>query len=87
MKNPVLSVPEGRTDRSQAVYCLECIQTATRPVGYGVIGYYRRLNLRGCAWVFHLEAIPAGVTIHTVPYGTDLFLAVSLAINCQATII
>jgi hypothetical protein len=56
----MLSVPEGRTDRRQAVYCLECIQTATRPVGYGVIGYYRRLNLRGCAWVFHLEAIPAG---------------------------
>jgi hypothetical protein len=26
------------------------------------------------------------VTVHTVPYGTDLFRAVSLAVNCQATI-
>ena len=30
--------------------------------------------------------ISPGVTVHTVPYGTDLFRAVSLAVNCQATI-
>jgi hypothetical protein len=28
----------------------------------------------------------AAVTIHAVPYGTDLVRAPSLAVNCQATI-
>jgi len=26
-------VPEGLNDRSQAIYCLECVQTEIRPVG------------------------------------------------------
>jgi hypothetical protein len=30
--------------------------------------------------------ISPGATLHTVPYGTDLFRAISLAVNCQATI-
>ena len=34
----------------------------------------------------YLYPISPGVTVHTVPYGTDLFRAVSLAVNCQATI-
>jgi hypothetical protein len=28
-----LFVPEGLNDRSQAIYCLECVQKATRPIG------------------------------------------------------
>jgi hypothetical protein len=31
-------VPEGRDDSSLAVYCLECVQVMSRPVGYGVNG-------------------------------------------------
>jgi hypothetical protein len=26
-------VPEGLNDRSQAIYCLDCVQKATRPYG------------------------------------------------------
>ncbi len=29
-------VPEGRNDRSQAIYCLECATQRTRPVGNGM---------------------------------------------------
>jgi hypothetical protein len=43
-------------------------------------GYYLGAPMK----YFYL--ISAGVTVHTVPYGTDLFRAVSLAVNCQATI-
>jgi hypothetical protein len=44
------------------------------------MGYY----LGGPMKYFYL--ISPGVTVHTVPYGTDLFPAVFLAVNCQATI-
>jgi hypothetical protein len=30
-------VPEGLDDRSQAIYCLECVEKESRPVGDGVI--------------------------------------------------
>jgi hypothetical protein len=29
--------PEGTNDRSQAIYCLERVQSRIRPVGHGVI--------------------------------------------------
>jgi hypothetical protein len=29
-------VPEGQNDRSQAIYCLETVQSGIRPVGNGV---------------------------------------------------
>jgi len=31
-------VPEGRNDRSLAIYCQECTQDRIRPVGNGLIG-------------------------------------------------
>jgi hypothetical protein len=27
------NIPEGLNDRSQAIYCLECVQDEVRPVG------------------------------------------------------
>jgi hypothetical protein len=30
-------VPEGLNDRSQAIYCLEQVQSRIRPVGHGLI--------------------------------------------------
>jgi hypothetical protein len=32
-------VPEGPDDGSQAIYCLEQVQSRIRPVGYGMIGW------------------------------------------------
>jgi len=52
-------------------------------------GCYRWLNIwrmRLGGPVKNLYSISQGVTVHTVPYGTDLFRAASLAVNCQATI-
>src|ERR1700760_2056810 len=60
----------------------------TRPGGDGVMvlppaqGW--RMRLHGP--MKNLYPISPRVTVHTVPYGTDLFRAVSLAVNCQATI-
>ena len=34
----------------------------------------------------YLYLISTGITVHTVPYGTDPFRAIFLAVNCQATI-
>jgi hypothetical protein len=52
-------------------------------------GYYRWLKIGGCAcvaqWTIFIPISPR-VTVHTAPYGTDLFRAVPLAVNCQATI-
>ena len=60
-----------------------------RPVGHGVIGYQRRVNMWRCAWmvrkIFGRDI--ARLTIHTVPYGTDLIRRAFQAINCLATII
>jgi hypothetical protein len=30
-------VPQGLNDRSQAIYCLEQVQSRIRPVGHGLI--------------------------------------------------
>ena len=44
-------VPEGRNDRSQAIYCLECATQRTRPVGNGVIGSPGRFSTMGGEYV------------------------------------
>jgi hypothetical protein len=33
----LIFVPEGPNDRSQAIYCLEQVQSKIRPVGHGLI--------------------------------------------------
>ena len=33
----------------------------------------------------YLYLISTGITVHTVPHGTDPFRAIFLAVNCQAT--
>ena len=33
----MIRVPEGLNDRSQAIYCLEHVESRNRPVGYGMI--------------------------------------------------
>src|ERR1700757_1648440 len=60
----------------------------TRPGGYGVkvrpLAQDWRMRFHGP--MKNLYPISPEVTVHTVPYGPDLFRAVSLAVNCQATI-
>ena len=52
-------VPEGLDDRSQAIYCLERVQSRVRPVGHALI---------------LIAGTPIGPN-HTVPYGTVRFRA------------
>jgi hypothetical protein len=60
-------VPKGLDEGSQAIYCLETGSRATRPVGYGMIGFAISL--------FHRRRqTNAGTRDHIVPYGTDQFL-------------
>jgi len=60
----------------------------TRPGGYGVkvrpLAQDWRMRFHGP--MKNLYPISPEVTVHTVPYGTDLFRAVSLAVKCRATI-
>jgi len=44
-------VPEGRNDRSQAIYCLECVTQRTRPVGNGMIRSTGRFLTMGGEYV------------------------------------
>jgi hypothetical protein len=44
-------VPEGRNDRSQAIYCLECATQRTRPVGNGMIRSTGRFSTVGGEYV------------------------------------
>ena len=44
-------VPEGRNDRSQAIYSLECATQRTRPVGNGMIRSAGRFSTMGGEYV------------------------------------
>ena len=54
-------VPEGRNDRSQAIYCLVSDEKGNRPVGNGVIGSDRRATTgtSNQAWV-RIRPSPTG---------------------------
>jgi hypothetical protein len=54
-------VPKGLDDRSQAIYCLESVQSRIRPVGHGLILTHGGLGPDRSASI--------GPN-HTVPYGT-----------------
>ena len=63
--------------RSQAIYCLEQVDSRIRPVGHGLIFYPRLINLPDSATPIRPD--------HTVPYGTVPVSHVYQAINCLAT--
>src|SRR5258707_15851174 len=67
-------VPEGLNDRSQAIYCLECVQKGAPSRRDGVIGSDRRATIRGD------QSTPG--KDQTVAYGTDSRLNLFQAINC-----
>ncbi len=62
-------VPEGLNDRSQAIYCLECVQKGAPSRRDGVIGSDRRATIR-CD-----QSTPG--KDQTVAYGTDSRLNLS----------
>jgi hypothetical protein len=71
--------PGGSNDRSQAIYCLERVQSRIRPVGHGLIPFSGLINRPN-------RGAPIGAN-HTVPYGTVPFSHRYQAINCLATFI
>jgi hypothetical protein len=71
-------VPEGLTDRSQAIYCLEQVQSRIRPVGDGMILTHGRLVV--------LIVARLSDPIIPCPTGRFPFSHGYQAINCLATI-
>ena len=72
-------VPSGLCDRSQAIYCLECVQKGDPSRRDGVS--------RATGRVPPQDRRTCSRPNHTVPYGTGRALDASQAINCLATII
>ena len=66
-KGLTVCCPEGTNDRSQAIYCLEHVQSRIRPVGHGLIP---TLGL----FIALIVSTPIGPN-HTVPSGTVPFFA------------
>jgi hypothetical protein len=71
--------PRGTADRSQAIYCLEPVQSSIRPVGHGLILTHGE--------VFVLIVARLSDPIIPCPSGRFPFSHGYQAINCLATII
>ena len=72
-------VPKGLDEGSQAIYCLGCKKRdPSRRARYDLVEREGSSTLIG---------EPLSRPTQTVPYGTDLFVNIFQAVNCQATFI